>query len=322
MARKHNGGTPPEPTRATRRSRRRRRRPGLVPTLVGAVLAVALVVAGVFALGGNAPADPEKATPTSAVGDRVDTDGGTLHALSLGPVVTWDPQRIASRDDVAFAGRVFARTLTAYAPNTDPDAAVPPRGRPRDHHRHPGQGPQDLVVHPARRRALAGRQPGDLRGRRLRHLAHLRHRRRQGRPDRRPGRARHPAPARRHEHLHRPLRHRRRGGRGAEGLRQGRLLLGPDHHLHAEHPAQRLQRAGQPAGVRPGQEVGRPRRRGHLRRVLRRPVHAQGRLDARQRRHLGAQPELEPVERPGAPGPPRPDPATRRAWTPRPSRSS
>ncbi|HET7820999.1 MAG TPA: ABC transporter substrate-binding protein [Ornithinibacter sp.] len=92
-----------------------------MPTLVGAVLAVALVVAGVFALGGNAPADPEKATPTSAVGDRVDTDGGTLHALSLGPVVTWDPQRIASRDDVAFAGRVFARTLTAYAPNTDPD---------------------------------------------------------------------------------------------------------------------------------------------------------------------------------------------------------
>lgn len=118
MARKDNAGTPPEPTRA---SRRRRRRPGLVTTLVGAVLAVAMVVAGVFAFTREAPADPEKATPTSAVGDRVDTDGGTLRALSLGPVVTWDPQRIASRDDVAFAGRVFARTLTAYAPNTDPD---------------------------------------------------------------------------------------------------------------------------------------------------------------------------------------------------------
>ena len=90
-------------------------------TLVGAVLAVALVVAGVIALSGNAPADPEKATPTSAVGDRVDTDGGSLQALSLGPVVTWDPQRIGSRDDVAFAGRVFARSLTAYAPSTDPD---------------------------------------------------------------------------------------------------------------------------------------------------------------------------------------------------------
>ena len=90
-------------------------------TLLGAVLVVGLVVAGVFALGGRAPADPEKATPTSAVGDRVDADGGTLHAIALGPVVTWDPQRIGSRDDVAFAGRVFARTLTAYAPNTDPD---------------------------------------------------------------------------------------------------------------------------------------------------------------------------------------------------------
>lgn len=89
--------------------------------LVGAVLVVGLVVAGVFALGGRAPADPEKATPTSAVGDRVSADGGTLHAIALGPVVTWDPQRIGSRDDVAFAGRVFARTLTAYAPNTDPD---------------------------------------------------------------------------------------------------------------------------------------------------------------------------------------------------------
>ena len=67
------------------------------------------------------PGRPEKATPTSAVGDRVDTDGGTLHALALGPVPTWDPQRLGSRDDVAFAGRVFARSLTAYAPSTDPD---------------------------------------------------------------------------------------------------------------------------------------------------------------------------------------------------------
>ena len=88
---------------------------------MGALVAVGLVVAGVFALGGEAPADPGKATPTSAVGDRVDTDGGTLHALALGPVLTWDPQRIGSRDDVAFAGRIFARSLTGYAPSTDPD---------------------------------------------------------------------------------------------------------------------------------------------------------------------------------------------------------
>ena len=121
MARKDNAGTAPEPTRASRRSRRRRRRPGLVATLLGAVLAAALVAGAVFVWGGKTPVDPEKATPTSAVGDRVDTDGGTLHALALGPVVTWDPQRISSRDDVAFAGRVFARSLTAYAPSTEPD---------------------------------------------------------------------------------------------------------------------------------------------------------------------------------------------------------
>ncbi|MBM6405645.1 ABC transporter substrate-binding protein [Phycicoccus sp. CSK15P-2] len=60
--------------------------------------------------------------PTSAVGDRVEARGGTIHALSLGPVATWDPQRMSSRSDMAFAGRVFARTLTAYAPDTDPDA--------------------------------------------------------------------------------------------------------------------------------------------------------------------------------------------------------
>ncbi len=120
MAQKDTGDAPSQITRASRRSRGRRR-PGLVPSFLGVLLAVAIVVAGVFVLDGNAPADPEKAMPTSAVGDRVDTDGGTLHALALGPVVTWDPQRIASRDDVAFAGRVFARSLTAYAPSTDPD---------------------------------------------------------------------------------------------------------------------------------------------------------------------------------------------------------
>ena len=88
MAKQHDGGTPPEQTRASRRSRRDRRRPGLLATLLGAVLVAALVVAAMVAFGGEAPADPEKAIPTSAVGDRVDTDGGTLHALSLGPVVT------------------------------------------------------------------------------------------------------------------------------------------------------------------------------------------------------------------------------------------
>lgn len=106
--------------RDVRHGGRRRRR--LLMMVLSTLLVASLAVAGVVYFGGTAPADPEKATPTSVVGDRVDVDGGTLHALALGPVVTWDPQRIASRDDMAFAGRVFARTLTAYAPSTDPDA--------------------------------------------------------------------------------------------------------------------------------------------------------------------------------------------------------
>lgn len=119
MARKDTGTTPTDTTRASRRASRRRG-PGLRVAAVGGLVAAALAVSGALYVGRSAPADPEKATPTSAVGDRVDVDGGTLHALSLGPVVTWDPQRIASRDDMAFASRVFARTLTAYAPSTDP----------------------------------------------------------------------------------------------------------------------------------------------------------------------------------------------------------
>ena len=121
---------------------------------------------------------PRRPRPTSAVGDRVDTDGGTLHALALGPVVTWDPQRIASRDDVAFAGRVFARSLTAYAPNTDPDQQARLVG---DLATTTGTASKDLKTWSFTLRdgaALAGRQPGDLRRPRVRHLAHLRHRRR------------------------------------------------------------------------------------------------------------------------------------------------
>lgn len=108
-------------TRAGRRAARRRR-PSRVQVLL-AVLTVAVLTVG--ALLGTRYLDagtqaPDTAAATSAVGDRVETNGGTLHALTLGPVTTWDPQRIASRDDMAFAGRVFARTLTAYSPSTDP----------------------------------------------------------------------------------------------------------------------------------------------------------------------------------------------------------
>ncbi|MEO6412120.1 MAG: ABC transporter substrate-binding protein [Pedococcus sp.] len=43
-----------------------------------------------------------------------DAEAGQLTVLSLGPVATWDPQRISTAQDIAFAGRVFARTLTAF----------------------------------------------------------------------------------------------------------------------------------------------------------------------------------------------------------------
>ncbi len=50
---------------------------------------------------------------------------GRLEVLSLGPVTTWDPQLMTSRQDMAFAGRVLARTLTAYGPV--PDGGGEPR---------------------------------------------------------------------------------------------------------------------------------------------------------------------------------------------------
>jgi peptide/nickel transport system substrate-binding protein len=108
-------------SRSQRRRSRRRRRPLRLLLVVGLVVA-ALVAAGVVIVRQRSAEPTPETLPSSAVGDRVDTRGGTLNALSLGPVAAWDPQRIAGRSDMAFAGRVFARTLTAYAPTTDPDA--------------------------------------------------------------------------------------------------------------------------------------------------------------------------------------------------------
>jgi len=53
-------------------------------------------------------ADPASVVPTAT--------GGTLYVLRQGPVGTWDPQRLNEGADMAFAGRVFQRTLTAWAP--------------------------------------------------------------------------------------------------------------------------------------------------------------------------------------------------------------
>ncbi|MGL5929514.1 MAG: ABC transporter substrate-binding protein [Dermatophilaceae bacterium] len=84
------------------------------------MLVALLTVVGVLATSRGVGQNATGTTPTSAVGDRVDTRGGALNALTLGPVSTWDPQRIGSRPAMAFAGRMFVRTLTAYAPSTDP----------------------------------------------------------------------------------------------------------------------------------------------------------------------------------------------------------
>lgn len=96
--------------------RRSRLRRPLRPAGVVGLLA-AVVLAGSACTGGS---DPQPTTGGVAAAERSDTRGGVLNALTLGPVLTWDPQRLASRDDIAFATRTFVRTLTGYAPNTDP----------------------------------------------------------------------------------------------------------------------------------------------------------------------------------------------------------
>ena len=56
--------------------------------------------------------------PTSAAPS---TSGAPLTILRLGPVAAWDPQRLSVGAEMAFAGRVFERTLTAWSPATQPD---------------------------------------------------------------------------------------------------------------------------------------------------------------------------------------------------------
>ena len=56
-----------EPTRATRRSRRRRRRRGLVPAIIAAVVALALVGAGVLWFGHDEGQNPHLYVVTAFV---------------------------------------------------------------------------------------------------------------------------------------------------------------------------------------------------------------------------------------------------------------
>jgi peptide/nickel transport system substrate-binding protein len=75
------------------------------PLLAGGVVVVALLASGCTAVREDAG---ESAAPQ-----------GELTVLSLGPVATWDPQRMSTPQDVAFASRVFLRTLTAFPPGAD-----------------------------------------------------------------------------------------------------------------------------------------------------------------------------------------------------------
>lgn len=82
--------------------------------MTAVLLAVGLAACDVPAVG-----NPEESTTTADV-----VPGGSLTTMSLGPVQTWDPQRISSRGDAAFAARVFARSLTAYQNGPDGQAQV------------------------------------------------------------------------------------------------------------------------------------------------------------------------------------------------------
>lgn len=84
------------------------RHAGLAAVVLGTVVA-ALVVAGVFVLRDEPTVDPDRATATSAVGERVNRDGGTIRALALGPVLTWDPQRPRATTSRSPVGRSPAR---------------------------------------------------------------------------------------------------------------------------------------------------------------------------------------------------------------------
>lgn len=85
-----------------------RRLPALAA--VAGALVAPVVVAGCSAV------SFERTSSTTDDGDA------TVTAMSLGPVTTWDPQRMTSTKDMAFAGRVFMRTLTTFP--AGPDAAA------------------------------------------------------------------------------------------------------------------------------------------------------------------------------------------------------
>ncbi len=92
--------------RPARRLRSTRRRAALTGTVSALVVGAAMA---------GCTGEPPSSETAASLGTS-DASGGTVTALTLGPVLSWDPQRIGSRADAAFAGRTFLRTLTAYQP--------------------------------------------------------------------------------------------------------------------------------------------------------------------------------------------------------------
>ena len=77
------------------------------------------VIVGASACSAQTASTGESSSAASAA------SGGTLYVLRAGQVGVWDPQRLTTAADMAFAGRVFQRTLTAWAPATGQDK-IPP----------------------------------------------------------------------------------------------------------------------------------------------------------------------------------------------------
>ena len=69
-----------------------------------------------------ASCSPRTAATMEPISGAPEMAGETLHILRQGPVSVWDPQRLNVGADMAFAGRVFQRTLTAWAPATRQDS--------------------------------------------------------------------------------------------------------------------------------------------------------------------------------------------------------
>jgi peptide/nickel transport system substrate-binding protein len=80
------------------------------------------VVVGLGLILGSSSCSSLTAATGGATSAATATAGGTLHILGQGPVGIWDPQRLNDGADMAFAGRVFQRTLTAWEPATHQDS--------------------------------------------------------------------------------------------------------------------------------------------------------------------------------------------------------